>query len=83
MKSKEDLLKKFEEVISKHQPFIVNYGKSDYADKDIKELSTWDDEKKLYSSETGYWGFELLYEIVRGEVPNTTIEFLEDSGLEN
>ncbi len=70
----ESLLDKFKMIIKEHKPFIVNYGKSIYTGKEIKEPACWDKEKKLYVSETGYWDFELLYEIVRGEVESTTIE---------
>lgn len=61
-------LKILESVIKDKKSFIVNYGDN------IKELTYWDNEKKLYKSETGYWSFELLYQIARGEVENTIIE---------
>lgn len=61
-------LKILEWAIKNKSSFIVNYGDN------IKELSYWDEEKQLYGSDTGYWSFELLYEIAKGEVENTTIE---------
>jgi hypothetical protein len=75
---KENLLKKFEGIIENHKPFIVNYGKNQFTGEDIKEPAYWDEEKKLYGSETGYWAFELLYQIAKGEVDDTTIEVPND-----
>lgn len=70
MMKQEDLLKKLKE----HQPIIVNYGKGQYDDKDIKELAVWSDKQNAYISETGIWDTKLLIEIARGEVENTSIE---------
>lgn len=71
--NKENLLK---EVISNKKSFIVNYGKGNFTDKDIRELAYWDDSIKAYRSETGIWSMKLLYEIARGEVEQTNIEFI-------
>lgn len=73
MVKQENLLKKLRE----HQPIIVNYGKSEFEDRDIKELATWDKKRNAYVSETGIWDTKLLIEIARGEVENTTIEIGE------
>ena len=64
-------LKILESAIKNKESIIVNYGDN------IKELAYWDEEKKLYVSETGYWSFELLYQIAKGEVENTLIEIGE------
>ena len=61
-------LKILESAIKNKEQFIVNYGDG------IKEIAYFDKEKKLYGSDTGYWGFELLYQIAKGEVENTSIE---------
>ena len=68
MRDMNNSLKILEWAIKNKKSFIINYGDG------TKELAYWDEEKQLYGSETGYWGFELLYEIARGEVENTSIE---------
>ena len=73
MMKQENLLKKLRE----HQPIIVNYGRSEFEDRDIKEPATWDEKRNAYVSETGIWDTKLLIEIARGEVKNTTIEIGE------
>ena len=78
MKKIEDLSQRFKEIVKEHKSFVVNYGKGFMSDDDVKEKAYWDDEIKAYRSKTGIWGFELLLEIARGEVENTTIEFLNE-----
>lgn len=73
MKDLKISLEQFKEIISKHQSFIVNYGKGENGE-DIKEEAYWDEKEQLYDSETGHWGFKTLYKIANGEVENTSIE---------
>ena len=73
MMKQENLLKKLRE----HQPIIVNYGKSEFEDRDIKEPAICDEKRNAYVSETGIWDTKLLIEIARGEVKNTTLEIGE------
>ena len=70
----EGLLKKLKE----HQPIVVNYGKGDYSNKDIKELALWNEEANRYCSITGVWSTELLIEIAKGLVPNTSLELYDE-----
>lgn len=77
MKDINNFSKKLKDTISEHKSFIVNYGKGNFTDKDIKELAYWDDEIKAYISDTGIWDMKLLYEIANGKVENTSIEIGE------
>lgn len=78
MKKIEDSLQKLKDVIKHHKPLIVNYGKGYFCNEDIKDYSVWDEAIGKYRDNTGVWATEMLLEIAKGEVPNTTIEFLED-----
>ena len=71
------LLEELIKIINNKQDFIVNYGKGYFSDKDVKELAYWDEEIKAYRGETGIWSMELLYQIAKGEVKNTSIEIGE------
>jgi len=73
-KKQKDLLERLKE----HKPIIVNYGKSIYTEEDVLEPATWDEEKQKYYSETGYWSNELLIEILKGKVENTTLEIYDE-----
>lgn len=66
----ENLLQRLKE----HKPIVVNYGKGYFTDADVKEEAYYDENKKKYVSETGVWDTNLLIEIARGEVENTSIE---------
>lgn len=68
-------LEQLTKIVNNHKPFMVNYGKG-FNGEDIKELAYWDEEEKFYASETGYWSFKLLYEIVKGGVDDTSIELV-------
>lgn len=68
-------LEQFTEIVNNHKDFIVNYGKGSNGE-DIKELAHWDSDREEYGSETGYWSFKLLYEIVKGGVDDTSIELV-------
>ena len=63
-----------EYAIRTKTPIIVNYGKGEYDDKDIKELAFWSNTDNTFISDTGVWDLRLLYEIANGEVKNTKIE---------
>ncbi len=63
--------------LREHKPIIVNYGKGYFTDKDIKERAYYDEELQKYCSDTGIWSNNLLREIARGEVEDTTIELEE------
>lgn len=75
----EDLLKKLKEVIRKHEPITVNYGKGYFSDDDVVETAYWDESINRYRDSTGIWSTELLFEIARGEVEDTKIVLEEDS----
>lgn len=66
----ENLLQKLKE----HKPIVVNYGKGQLSGEDIKEPAYYDEDIKKYVSETGIWDTNLLIEIARGEVEDTSIE---------
>lgn len=73
---KKDLKEKLK-CLKEHKPIVVNYGK--YEDgRDILENSYWNEEKGKYASETGWWSMDLLIEIAKGEVPETSLEILEN-----
>jgi len=77
MKAMKISLKELKDMISRHDDFIVNYGKG-FRDEDIKELAYWDDDIKAYRGETGIWDMKLLYEIANGEVEDTSLERSDD-----
>lgn len=79
MMKTEDLLKKLKEAIKDHKPITVNYGKGFFGDYDVKEKAYWDESINRYRDSTGIWSTELLLEIARGEVVDTTIELEEES----
>lgn len=57
------------------KPIIINMGKGNLSDEEIKEKLIWDDNLKTYvGEEIGIWNLKLLYEIARGEVENFKIE---------
>ena len=68
------MMMKIFEHLKEHKPIIVNYGKGYFSNKDVREPAYWDDKIQKYRSETGIWSNNLLKEIARGEVENTTIE---------
>lgn len=70
--------KKIKEAIDNHEPIVVNYGKGYITQEEIKEVTFWNSEKNRYISETGQWSTELLHDIARGNVPNVSIELMED-----
>lgn len=70
--------RKIKEAIKNHEPIIINYGKGYITQEDIKEVTLWNSEKNRYISETGQWSADLLQDIARGEVPNISIELMED-----
>lgn len=63
--------------LKEHKPIIVNYGKGYFTDNEIKEVAYYDEEMQKYRSETGIWSNQLLREIAKGEVENTSIEIGE------
>ena len=63
--------------LKEHKPIIVNYGKGYFTDNEIKETAYYDEETQKYRSETGIWSNQLLREIAKGEVENTSIEIGE------
>lgn len=71
-------MEKIFEHLKEHKPIIVNYGKSFFGDKDIKEEAYFDEEIQKYRSETGIWGNKTLREIARGEIKGYSIELLVD-----
>lgn len=74
----ESSLSKLKEVIKNHEPIIVNYGKGLISGEDVKEITYWNSEKNRYISETGQWSTELLLDIAKGKVSNTSIELMKD-----
>lgn len=74
MKNSENLLKKLKE----HETIVVNYGKGDFTNKDVKELAIWDERLNRYVGITGVWSTELLIEIANGLVPNTSLELYDE-----
>lgn len=63
--------------LKEHKPIIVNYGKGYFTDNEIKEVAYYDEKMQKYRSETGIWSNQLLREIAKGEVENTSIEIGE------
>lgn len=76
MMKTDDLLKKLKDAIKNHEPIIVNYGKGIFSSKEIKEITFWSKDKNKYVSETGQWSTELLLDIIKGKVENTSIELM-------
>lgn len=76
MMKTDDLLKKLKDAIKNHEPIIVNYGKGIFSNKEIKEITFWSKDKNKYVSETGQWSTELLLDIIKGKVENTSIELM-------
>lgn len=70
--------RKIREAIKNHEPIIINYGKGYITQEDIKEVTLWNSEKNRYISETGQWSADLLQDIARRNVPNVSIELMED-----
>ena len=69
----EDLLKK----LKNHSPLVINFGKGYFTEEDIKEKIYWNNEKKEYVGESSIvWKLNILLEIARGEVENTTFEVI-------
>lgn len=77
MKRLEDS-RKIKEAINNREPIVINYGKGYITQEEIKEVTFWNSEKNRYISETGQWSIDLLNDIARGEVPNVSIELMED-----
>ena len=76
MKKIENLLDRLKEAIRNHEPLVVNFGKGNFTDNDIKEIIYWSNAKNTYIGEIGQWSTKLLLEIAKGEVENTTIELM-------
>lgn len=70
--------RKIKEAIKNREPIVVNYGKGYITQEEIKEVTFWNSEKNRYISETGQWSTDLLQDIAKGEVPNVSIELIED-----
>lgn len=68
------MMEKIFNHLKEHKPIIVNYGKGNFTEKDIKEKSYYDEKIQKYRGELGIWSNKLLREIVRGEVEGVTIE---------
>lgn len=63
--------------LKEHKPIIVNYGKGYFTNNEIKEVAYYDEKMQKYRSEAGIWSNQLLREIAKGEVENTSIEIGE------
>lgn len=74
---KKNLTEKLQ-CLKDHKPIIVNYGKNPFTNEDILEPSYWDEQQGKYASETGYWSMDLLIEIAKNEVEDTSLEVLEN-----
>ena len=71
------MMKKIFNHLKEHKPIIVNYGKGYFTNNEIKEVAYYDEKMQKYRSETGIWSNQLLREIAKGEVENTSIEIGE------
>lgn len=76
--SKKIGLNDFLQIVENKEPFVVNYGKGRLSDEFIKDYPVWDEKLNAYRDATGYWDMEILLEIAKGDIPEYSIELIEN-----